>query len=405
MSPEDAKKLKGKGLKRMASLKAPQGKPRPQDGGNNQFAGSVAVGDLITGKDAYTGQAISGEVRKKGNSGVTVKTGNGILHHIRWGGVKSVDRMVNPQDAMRQLVARGAIKGGFRDGTDGLQPENCDTIGGLLEAAGEARGDLNAMSDEYMQKFKELKPVLIKRPVLKGIPRIKEKLRADEKVDGAKLGSAGKYYDKTTDTYHCRTIRDTDGHTFTLNSLADVSRVLAAFDQDKRAIRIKNNFAPPNNLGYSDINMNVRLPNGTIAEIQINTTANLVAKERYGHSLFEIWRTIDGLPAREKEKYAALAEIMVKAQKSLYGKSNRDSRDGTYRVSDTVKAEMENGNTLAIFNEEHKEYADIVRPFVKKAIPLFKKAAKAGVFPGKDDGAESDVVKHFRALVERLKKG
>jgi hypothetical protein len=173
--------------------------------------------------------------------------------------------------------------------------------------------------------------------------------------------------------------------------VADVGKMLAAFNKDKNVIRVKNNFAKPNDLGYSDINMNIRLPNGTIAEIQLNTTANLVAKERYGHSLYEVHRSL-----KDKEGYKDLVGIMEDAQRALYGLSNRDSRRGTYKPSEAVSEAIRNGDTGAIFKEEHKEYADVIKPFVKRAIPMFKRAEESGDIDPKVAG-------HFRDLVKRLK--
>ena len=393
--PEPGKKL---GIPKQDQNKL-AGEAEGNDKGESKgFKGSVAEGDRVTGKDAYTKQEISGKVQSKGKDGITIVSDKGILHHIKWDGVKSVDQAVSHQDAMRLLMDVNGIDRNWRNGDDGMQPESCDTIGGLLEAAGAARGDFNKLSGEYAEKFAELSPILIKRPELKGLPRIKEKLQTDEKMEGK-----GEKYDSKTDTYHCRTIRDIDGHTFTLKTIADVSKMLVAFDRDRRIARIKNNFADPTNLGYSDINMNVRLPNGTIAEIQLNTTANLVAKERYGHSLYEVWRTINGGEEETKTKHAELLGLMIDAQKALYKRSNQHSKEGTFKLSNAVQSEIDGGNAGAIFKEENQDYAQIIKPFVEKALPLFEKAVKEGLFPDTDEGKENKIIGSFRDLVERLK--
>jgi hypothetical protein len=366
------------------------------------FAGSVAQGDIITGKDAHTGQSITGKVTKKGRDGITVETKNGVSHHIQWEGVEKVNKVINANDAIRLLYDKAAIGTDWREAEKGMQPESCDNIGGLLKAAESDRENLNKLTGEYVNNFADLTPILIKRPVLKGIERIKEKLREDEK-DNQKRGTYGELYDKETDTYHCRTIRDTDGHTITLNNAADVGKLLDAFKNDKRVIRIKNNFAKPTFLGYSDINMNVRLANGTVAEIQLNTTANLVAKERYGHSLFEVWRTINGMEGSVKEKHAGLLELMVEGQKALYGRANEYSKEGNYKLSDSVQSEINNGNAGAIFKEECQEYTSIVKPFIEKALPLFEKAVKEGLFPNTEKGEENKTIGHFKELAGRLK--
>lgn len=47
---------------------------------------------------------------------------------------------------------------------------------------------------------------------------------------------------------------------------------------------------PSRYAGYSDIMLNVVMPNGTIAEIQINTPDMLAAKLANGHVLYESLR-------------------------------------------------------------------------------------------------------------------
>jgi predicted kinase len=59
-------------------------------GGNGGvFSGNVAVGDVITGKEAGTGKELSGKVTAKGKDGVTILDENDILHHVPWDGIKS----------------------------------------------------------------------------------------------------------------------------------------------------------------------------------------------------------------------------------------------------------------------------------------------------------------------------
>ncbi len=87
-------------------------------------------------------------------------------------------------------------------------------------------------------------------------------------------------------------------------------KVLEYLGTRQDMIRIKNNFAQPSPLGYSDCNVNIRLSNGTVAEIQLNTAANMVAKERYGHALYEVSRAIGSNP-----EYSELKTIMSEAQR------------------------------------------------------------------------------------------
>ena len=221
------------------------------------------------------GQPLTGKIVDLGKDGVTVLgTGKakGQVFKVFHTDVKQVTKMINPADAIRGLMDANSVKSGWR-GTDGMQPESCDTIEGLYDTINAVREEFSDITDGICQKFAALNPIVMKRQSLKSEKRIKEKLREDQ----------------------CRTIRDCDGHTICLNSIEDVANVLTHLDGMKEVARIKNNFAKPTSpesVGYSDINANIKLSNGAIVELQVNTTANMVAKERYGHALYEVWRSI-----------------------------------------------------------------------------------------------------------------
>lgn len=366
----------------------PKGKPR--GGGEakgetkpSKHAGSagasvkgkaLSVGDRVSfSKD---GRTLEGEVAASGKLGVTVRgsgAAKGVMYHVPFGDVKNVQKLKNPD----------FIKGGWR-GTDGYQPESCDTIAGLMKTVEAVRNEFSELSEGVKKHFASLNPLLLKRSSLKKEKRIKEKLQEDEKIL-AENGVVGTCYDEKTDTYHCRTIRDCDGHTLCLNNLEDVEKVAAYYDKQSYVARIKNNFAKPSPVGYSDINMNIKLSNGVIVEIQLNTTANMVAKERYGHSLYEVYRSVASNP-----QYKELADLMGEAQKALYGLSNKYSQEGNYPTQ-----EIPGGD---IFAEEykHEPYAAAIRGFVDKAKPLYDKAKRAGAL-------NEDTVKHFDHLVEYIR--
>lgn len=335
---------------------------------------ALSVGDRVSfSKD---GRMLSGEVVAAGAAGVTVRgegSAKGVMYQVPHGDVKNVQKLKNP----------AFIKGGWR-GTDGYQPESCDTIAGLMKTVEAVRNEFSELSEGVKKHFASLNPLLLKRSSLKKEKRVKEKLREDEKIL-AENGVVGTCYDEKTDTYHCRTIRDCDGHTLCLNSLEDVERVAAYYDKQSYVARIKNNFAKPSPVGYSDINMNIKLSNGAIVEMQLNTTANMVAKERYGHSLYEVYRSVESNP-----QYKELADLMGEAQKALYGLSNKYSQEGNYPTQ-----EIPGGD---IFAEEykHEPYAAAIRGFVDKAKPLYDKAKRAGAL-------NEDTVKHFDHLVEYIR--
>lgn len=365
-----------------------KGKAEPKaDGKKHSYAHTI--GDCIVfnhGGSDFTGQIIG-----IGKDGVTVKgTGNakGQVFRVRHENVKQVTKMINPNDAIRGLMDANSVKPGWRN-TDGMQPESCDTIEGLKSTIEAVRGEFSNFTDSVCQKFLALNPIVMKRQALKSEDRIKEKLREDAKSE-SNSDIAKQIYDEKTDTYHCRTIRDCDGHTICLNSVEDVANILKHLDGRKEVARIKNNFGKPSPVGYSDINCNVKLSNGAIVELQVNTTANMVAKERYGHALYEVYRSVKG-----NSKYDKLAEIMGEAQKALYGLSNKYSKEGNFPTRDIPKGKDGNAN---IFDGEYKHapYAAAIRSHVDKAMPLFEQAKREGVLTDK-------TIEHFEHLINYIK--
>lgn len=358
---------------------------KPVDAPKKQTpAGTRTEGDTILyiGAD---GKQHNGLVTAVGKDGVTVKDEKGNTEQVRHEDVKRVLSKVNDKDEIRNLYDARRLEPKFRDGSNGLQPESCDTLDGMWKAAAEASDDFSKYSEGVKEKFAEINPILLKRQTLKGQDRAKEKLRDDEseyKNVCEKLGKEYKsqYYDESTDAYHCRTLRDVDGHTFCCKNIEDVSKMLDHFIGDKKnIIRIKNNFANPSAVGYSDINMNIRLPNGTIAEIQLNTTANMVAKENYGHSLYEVWRSISKNP-----KYKNLADTMGEAQKKLYGLSNELSKSGGF------PAEITNP-----FGAVYKPYGEAIRMDVRKAVIDIKLAYNSG-------DIDQKTYSHFQDLLKKI---
>lgn len=123
--------------------------------------------------------------------------------------------------------------------------------------------------------------------------------------------------------------------------------------------------------------------------MQVNTTANMVAKERYGHALYEVYRSV-----KPKPEYSELADIMGEAQKAVYRLSNEYSKKGNYPTDDIP---LKDGKPN-IFDAgyKHEPYAAAIRGSVKKAIPLYQKAKAAGVFDEKTIG-------HFEHLIDYIR--
>ena len=334
---------------------------------------TVINGDKVkfnTGSGAMTG-IVTGTSPEE----INVKGKDGKSYRVPRTAVKNVLHKVNPKDEIRNLYDTAHIKGGWRNGEDGIQPESCDTWEGMTKAATEAQAGFKAYSEKIAEKFSDIGAQLFTRPVLKNQARAFEKLREDQK-DADKKGKKENFYDAKNDTYHCRTLRDVDGHTFCCNSVEDVSKMLAHFDKQPEIIRIKNNFAKPSPVGYSDINMNIRLPNGTVAEIQLNTMANMVAKENYGHALYEVLRSVNSNP-----QYKNIADAMSEAQKKLYGLSNKYSKEGTFPKMSSP------------FGAKHQPYAEAIRADLRKALPGIEMAYSAGAIDEKTYGHIQDLLK------------
>lgn len=285
------------------------------------------------------------------------------------------------QELLDFLYSSNSIKKGFRDGTKGVQPS--DSIEEVWRQCQEATKSFSDFSEDVKQKAIAIKPVLVKRKELKGQERAKEKLWDDEKDNRVKNNIIGAYvegdsYKDPNAVFHAETLRDVDGHTFCCKTVQDVAKMLRYFDKQPNIIRIKNNFATPSPVGYSDINMNIRLPNGTIGEIQLNTTANMVAKNVYGHSCYEVYRSVKSDP-----KYKNLANLMGKAQKKLYGMSNELSKNGKFP------------DTEDVFGYKYEPYANAIRGDVRAALPEIELAHN-------EKKIDDKTYKHVQELLEKL---
>jgi hypothetical protein len=173
---------------------------------------------------------------------------------------------------------------------------------------------------EWMEQVKnELGAAeLLSRPALKSKERVKEKIAADGEKDASH-------------------IYDIDGHTLVFDDLDGVARALKYFLAHKATIRVKNNFAHPTALGYRDININVKLPNGMISEVQLNTKAMLEAKEKTAHIFYEVSREAETQcpPPPPPAPYSDVVE----AQRAIYryawdfSRSQRDFDETSFNAS------------------------------------------------------------------------
>jgi len=155
---------------------------------------------------------------------------------------------------------------------------------------------------------------------VKRIERSVEKLVNDNKFDSTKM-------------------RDLIRSTIVVNSYDDAKVVLNEIGKEFTIQRVKNKTdisLNASNLvvekspdGYMDVLVNVAMPNGTVAEIQINIPAMMAAKAGSGHKLYEISRAAQqGAPEKaesdsvQKELYAAALAASKKSASEIFDQRN-----------------------------------------------------------------------------------
>ncbi len=100
--------------------------------------------------------------------------------------------------------------------------------------------------------------------------------------------------------------------TIVVQSYDDAGAVLADIGKRFEVIRIKDKSTEAMRArqgGYADVTAFVRMPNGTVAEIQINVPAMISAKSNQGHKLYEAARVLPDGDAKKAEIYSAMSEI------------------------------------------------------------------------------------------------
>lgn len=146
------------------------------------------------------------------------------------------------------------------------------------------------------------------------IKALAERLGAEAKTAPVKSmkRSVEKLYDDEAETGQPSQpdgIKDLVRASIVVRSEEEVADAIAAVRETLDVVRVKDRFAKPLDTGYRDVLMNVRLPDGLMAELQIHIPEMLAAKE-LGHLLYEIERALP--PGEEKSR-------LVAAQGRLYG--------------------------------------------------------------------------------------
>jgi len=226
-------------------------------------------------------------------------------------------------------------------------------IGELYRLAEDAREGFKASIEAAAKKLGAIE--VQSRNKLKDRGRVEEKMREDGASDASQ-------------------VYDFDGHTLIFDGLESLASAVEFFMADPRVMRLKNNFATPQSpVGYRDINMNVKLPNGMISEVQLTTKAMAEAKEE-GHLFYEIWREAKALENADKE----VLDYLGSAQLALYQEA--------WMASQSPKA----------YAERRSSSFEIARPFVIESERVI-----SGIIGKLKDKTK----KHLAEAIERARSG
>ncbi|MEL6911863.1 MAG: hypothetical protein AAFO85_16925 [Cyanobacteria bacterium J06598_4] len=148
--------------------------------------------------------------------------------------------------------------------------QNNNNLDELYQQAAAAQPDLARLTQEFADRFggEALIP-----ETLKARQRAEEKIAADYGGDAARI----------TDLVRSSVIFETE---------SQVTEALDIIRQDMNVIRVKDRFQSPVN-GYRDVLLNIRMPNGHIAEMQLHLRSILDVKYKFGDKLYNEIRTIE----------------------------------------------------------------------------------------------------------------
>lgn len=156
-------------------------------------------------------------------------------------------------------------------------------------------------------------PFVIVAPI-KGVERSRDKVANKYKGDWRKLGDVVRGTIVVENTHE-------------LGPALDALRENMHKDGWTLAAKPDNKFARPTKMGYRDVNLALRAPNGMLAELQVNTKPMFLAKMGEGHKLYEESRVLDeaekSRPLTPAED-ARLKELTAQ-QRELFGKAWKES--------------------------------------------------------------------------------
>ena len=177
----------------------------------------------------------------------------------------------------------------------------------LYRQAAQAQPDLNKITQKVADEFGG--EALIPK-TLKTRDRAMEKIAADYAGDAARI----------TDLARSSVIFKTE---------EQVLQALKMLQDNMNVIRIKNRFQSPVN-GYRDVLLNVLMPNGHIAEVQLHLLSILETKYKYGDEIYREIRTIEADAEQERRDItsneAKRIEQLRSQAKELYDRAFEQSK-------------------------------------------------------------------------------
>lgn len=152
---------------------------------------------------------------------------------------------------------------------------------------------------------------------------------------------------------------------------SDAKNILTQLEQNVNIESIDDFISNPNQWGYQGINLNIRTPQGNLAEIQIHTPSS-EAVQKALHPLYEKWRDADEVPLSVFEEARKIADDVRlkfenKADDLPFMKPDQSAEDATALWENEYLPRM---NELL---EQSKSASDDQLPFYKEQIENLEK--------------------------------
>ena len=187
-------------------------------------------------------------VADRGDGTFSIIDGNNTFENLKALGAQSVPSVIVPAPYQKHV-----------DSVESLYARNKEAQAEFSELLGAWQGEVGGK--------------LVLRPELKDETRVREKVENHY---------AGKH----------NRVLDVLAGSLVFDSAEQVEAAFEALKDKAEVVRIKDKWTKPDDeTGYRDVNLNVRLSNGVIAELQIQHRGVLEAKNGLGHLLYEFIRS------------------------------------------------------------------------------------------------------------------